>query len=74
MKKKKQKTAAEPPAETPPAPRKNRTVKVDDKLHHHIRVLSVKERVPMQHFFAKVIKAGLKSLGLEEFDDSKAGA
>lgn len=67
MKKDKGKTTA-PPAATPPATGKNRTVKVSDGLHHRIRVLSVQRRIPMQSFIEQVLEFGLKNKVYENFE------
>jgi hypothetical protein len=36
-----------------------RTVKIDDEIHHKIRMLSVRERMPMQDFIERLLKHAL---------------
>jgi hypothetical protein len=40
-----------------------RTVKINDELHHLIRVRAVEKRVPMQELIERLLKAGLRRRG-----------
>jgi hypothetical protein len=51
-----------------PATPKPRTVKIADKIHHDIRVLSVKMRIPMQSFIEQLLLVGLKEKAYEKFE------
>lgn len=48
-----------------------RTVKIADKIHHKIRVLSVQKRMPMQEFIDALLNAALKDKTYEKFGDDK---
>jgi hypothetical protein len=39
-----------------------RTVKINDELHHRIRVMAVIERTGMQTIMERLLEAGLKAL------------
>lgn len=53
-----------------------RTVKIADQIHHKIRMLSVKHRMPMQYFIERLLLHGLRSKAWESFnaEDEKIAA